>query len=597
MVTDIEHDRGRPATPAARDAFLTSGTVGTGVREVIEQSWRRSAGHGVDPSGLTPAFHESPADPRLLACVDTVVGQLLKTMGAEPISIIFAAPTGQVLRRFCSDAALATHLERVSLVPGFDYAEGAVGTNGIGTAIQRDEATLIVGPEHFCEELTVFGCAGAPVRHPVSRALVGVVDLTCAADRANSLLLTYAQTIAERIEMELLGQVGAKELALLRDYLVACRHATGPIVALNADLVMMNHHAQQALTSSDRAALLARTSDASGVVRPTTYVADLPSGSVARMDYRPTFWGPDLAGGIFRIAVQAGRSGSAKVASKPNRLPGLAGTSPAWRRTAGQLRDSMVNHQWVVIDGENGVGKYALARATHYAESPERHFRMVDAAVAGADPDAWLAGVAEDLDGAPGTLVIRHLNLLPDDLVGPLSGLLVEQAASSRLMDGHWVVATRDIEAGNLEVEGRLVPIFDATITLDALRHRSEDVRAIAPLMLRQLAPTSDLHITARALNQMQRHPWPGNLHQLLDVLRKVVRTKRRGEVELADLPPEIMAVGRRRLSPLESLERDAIATALRHHGGNKSTAAEHLGMSRATIYRKIREYGITTDL
>jgi transcriptional regulator of acetoin/glycerol metabolism len=55
------------------------------------------------------------------------------------------------------------------------------------------------------------------------------------------------------------------------------------------------------------------------------------------------------------------------------------------------------------------------------------------------------------------------------------------------------------------------------------------------------------------------------------------------------------MAVGRRTLTPLESLERDAITQALIDHGGNKGQAAEHLGMSRATIYRKIRGYNIDT--
>ena len=78
-------------------------------------------------------------------------------------------------------------------------------------------------------------------------------------------------------------------------------------------------------------------------------------------------------------------------------------------------------------------------------------------------------------------------------------------------------------------------------------------------------------------------------------VLRRVLAAKRTGTIELADLPPECMAVGRRTLTPLESLERDAITQALIDHGGNKGQAAEHLGMSRATIYRKIRGYNIDT--
>jgi len=61
------------------------------------------------------------------------------------------------------------------------------------------------------------------------------------------------------------------------------------------------------------------------------------------------------------------------------------------------------------------------------------------------------------------------------------------------------------------------------------------------------------------------------------------------------DLPPECWTVSRRLLSPLESMERDAIVQALLDSGNNKVKAAGSLGMSRATIYRKIHEYGIVT--
>ena len=65
--------------------------------------------------------------------------------------------------------------------------------------------------------------------------------------------------------------------------------------------------------------------------------------------------------------------------------------------------------------------------------------------------------------------------------------------------------------------------------------------------------------------------------------------------VELADLPPECRATTRRQLTPIEALERDAIVDALSMYDGDKQAAAAALGMSRATIYRKIREYGIVT--
>jgi transcriptional regulator of acetoin/glycerol metabolism len=78
-------------------------------------------------------------------------------------------------------------------------------------------------------------------------------------------------------------------------------------------------------------------------------------------------------------------------------------------------------------------------------------------------------------------------------------------------------------------------------------------------------------------------------------VLKQVVHHKRTGTIHPGDLPPEYWTVSRRLLSPLQSMERDAIVQALLDSRGNKAKTAESLGMSRATIYRKIRQYGIVT--
>ena len=92
------------------------------------------------------------------------------------------------------------------------------------------------------------------------------------------------------------------------------------------------------------------------------------------------------------------------------------------------------------------------------------------------------------------------------------------------------------------------------------------------------------------------RSSWPGNIEQLWQVLRRTVHHRRTGSIRPQDLPPETRTVSRRLLSPLESIERDAIVQSLMDSDGNKARAADSLGMSRATIYRKIHEYGIVTS-
>ena len=96
-------------------------------------------------------------------------------------------------------------------------------------------------------------------------------------------------------------------------------------------------------------------------------------------------------------------------------------------------------------------------------------------------------------------------------------------------------------------------------------------------------------------MHLLLRSNWPGNTEQLRQVRRQVARHRRTGTIHPGDLPPECWSVSRRLLSPLESIERDAIVQTLLDHHGSKTKGAGSLGMSRATIYRKIHQYGIIT--
>ena len=91
------------------------------------------------------------------------------------------------------------------------------------------------------------------------------------------------------------------------------------------------------------------------------------------------------------------------------------------------------------------------------------------------------------------------------------------------------------------------------------------------------------------------RSRWPGNTEQLWQVIRRVVQGWRTGSIRRAELPPECWTVSRRLLSPLESMERDSDRAEPARLQGQQGQGAESLGMSGATIYRKIHEYGIVT--
>jgi transcriptional regulator of acetoin/glycerol metabolism len=94
-------------------------------------------------------------------------------------------------------------------------------------------------------------------------------------------------------------------------------------------------------------------------------------------------------------------------------------------------------------------------------------------------------------------------------------------------------------------------------------------------------------------LRALSRAPWPGNVRQLAGSLRYADAHRSGPLIEETDLPPSLLSRSQHPLSAWESTERDLIVQALLDHGGDKAKAAKALGISRATIYRKITAYGI----
>jgi transcriptional regulator of acetoin/glycerol metabolism len=124
------------------------------------------------------------------------------------------------------------------------------------------------------------------------------------------------------------------------------------------------------------------------------------------------------------------------------------------------------------------------------------------------------------------------------------------------------------------------------------LRHRIEDLEELVPMLLSELT-RGEIRMDGEAMRQLSKLPWPGNIAQLRSVLAETVTRQRSGAIGIDKLPAECRSITRRKLTRLEAMERDAIVRSLSENDGSKADAAEALGMSRATIYRKIKDFGI----
>jgi len=387
------------------------------------------------------------------------------------------------------------------------------------------------------------------------------------------------------------------------------------VFALNNDVVMMNDHARHVLDPGDREVLLGYASEVLAAGDTNALQVELPTGLTARMHCRPAGSGglAGAAGGVVHIKLlePTRPAGDGPLPARMF-LPGLVGSGVLWLRSAQQVHESYEAGEWLVLEGEPGVGKLALARAAHQHSNPARRFDVFDAAETGARD--LLMSIRNALQDAEGYVVIRHVDLLAPRQARalatalrkarsrPVTDRIAERVISQR--EAHRVVPEREVAERRMWVGvtltngGAALPellrLFPTTVVVPPLRHHIEDLPELSEFFLGKLSKRGRLTCSPEAMKLLMRSSWAGNVEQLWQVIRRIVQRRRVGSIRPADLPPECWTVSRRLLSPLEALERDAIVQRLLDTDGNKARAAESLGLSRATIYRKIYEYGIS---
>jgi transcriptional regulator of acetoin/glycerol metabolism len=589
-----------PALARTRVQFLTEETVEPDrVRQPILASWWRSRQLRVAADRIDlPYIVDQDLDTPLIHAAKPVLERLGDQLDGQPISLILTDPTGVVLTQRTGDPDLHRHLESVELVPGFSYGERFVGTNGIGTALEDGRPTHVFGHEHYAENLEDLACAGAPIQHPISGKTIGAIDLTCWRKDAGQLLIALARTTAEQVRQALLTHSNIRELALFQAYLRTCRRTTGIVMAFNDDVVMMNDRARRLLDPADQAVLLGHATQALAEGRrASAATVALPTGGKVRLQCRSVAdqgQGAVSVGGVLSVKLIENDEGSDTVmATLPMFLPGVVGSAPLWLRCCHDVDASYVRGEWLVLAGERGVGKGTLARCVHQRRHPTGRVHTLGAEdVTDAD---WGDGLRRELlDDPVDALVIRQVDRLPAAQLAELVTVL-RQVRSRGGSDMPWLAVTLTPDAETNQDLAELLAFFPRTVQVPPLRRHVDDLNELVPLFLSKIRHGGQLTCSPAALHLLMRATWPGNTSQLFQVLKQVACHRRTGSIQPSDLPAEFRAVTRRPLNRLESMERDAIVHSLEDADGNKVRAAQFLGMSRATLYRKIHEYGIVT--
>ena len=187
------------------------------VRQDILASWQRCV-------GLRPDRFEVPYQPdldddgALRWAAAPILDQVADELEGAGVGLLLTDARGQVVDRRAADTGILTRLDRIELAPGFLYSEDLIGTNAIGTAIARQAPSVVTGTEHFADALTSMACAAIPVTDGAGE-MIGVIDLTCAAEDFNPVLLPFAKRAAREIGHRLREGVNPRLVLPARSWL------------------------------------------------------------------------------------------------------------------------------------------------------------------------------------------------------------------------------------------------------------------------------------------------------------------------------------------------------------------------------------------
>ena len=530
---------------------------------------------------------------------------------------------------FLGDLVFEPSLRKAGLYLGADWSEQHAGTCGVGTCISTGEALTVHLDDHFDATHIPLTCTSAPVYDAQGRltAVLDISQLSSAQPKESQhLALQLVKVYAHHVE-------NAAFLHGFRNDWILRLAAAPQFLDVSPEYLLALDAAGRVIGHNRRAQLLLEAEAGAGRVlgQPVERLFNLRFDELGRfVPLRPSDQRALTLAGSGRVLFMLASPPPVRWAAPqglpaaerrlPAALAALSGGDPALDRQierAARLVNSPVS---VLLTGETGTGKEYFAKALHQAS--ERRHRPFVAVNCAAIPETLIEselfghlpgsfsgalakgkrGLIQEADG--GTLFLDEIGDMPRDLQGRLLRVLAERevlpigATKPVPVDIRVVAAThRDLEQCVREGSFRddlYYRLNGAHLALPPLRER-RDLAWLVQRMLGDDAP----QLSARAGAALHAHRWPGNLRELRNVIEYARAVCSDGLIDLDDLPDAIGAA-----PPVpddaapaphhpHSPEAALLLQYLRAAQWNVSGVARQLGVSRMTLYRRMKRMGI----
>ncbi|PTR27027.1 sigma-54-dependent Fis family transcriptional regulator [Pseudomonas sp. GV085] len=520
--------------------------------------------------------------------------------------------------------------ERAGLWLGADWSEACEGTNGIGTCLVERQSLTIHQDEHFRGRHTGLTCSASPVFDPHGE-LLAVLDVSSARRDASRQSQFHTMALvnlsAKMIEScyflrcfdnqwLLRFHLQAESVGLFSEGLLAF-DGEGRICAVNQSALNLLGHIRGGLLGKPVEAFFDCSLDELLGRASTNAAASWP---LRTRDGRKLF---AVLRGEARRPLPTPLVPAAKVAQAP-RLSGICLDDAALQADFRKALRVYERDVPLLINGETGSGKEAFAKAVHHAsQRADKAFVALNCAAipeslieselfgyrggsfTGARKEG-MRGKLQQADGGtlfldeigdmPLAMQTRLLRVLEDRQVVPIGG--EPESVNVRIISATHRNLLDRVQDGSFR-EDLYYRLNGLEVALPALRDRSDKSRLL-DFLLAEEAGGETVLIDGPAREALLGFAWPGNVRQLRNVLRTLAALCEDGRIGLEDLPamirqarPVVSTIEEASEHPLEDAERLALLAALEQTRWHMTHTAEQLGVSRNTLYRKLRKHGI----
>lgn len=622
--------------------FHETSRTGEEVRPVIAESWKRCKAVGVDPwkeSGdlVSPEELEARLAARktLVSIARPLMESIYSIIKSSVYSIVLSDQEGVILHVVLNEH-IEPHSKKINFVVGAKWDEWSVGTNAMGTALAEDKPIQIVGGEHYCRAHHAWTCSAAPI-HDSSGAVIGCLDLSGKAEDDHIHTFGIAVSAAKSIE-EQLSIMETDQLmntvfdSILDGLMIIDNHFR--IKKTNsrlASILMLN---PEELLDLDARSLLKDTEVEETVLKhggSLNYPDCTLKVKRNRIDCMLRVFPYEFDGGVQGAVLLVREAG--QVRKEVNQLAGFKASycfddiitrHPAMLEIISFAKRIAGTNCTVLIEGESGTGKELFAQSIH-SESGRSDgpfiavncaalpHDLVESELFGYERGAFTGALRE---GSPGKFELADGGTIFLDEIGELP--LEIQAKLLRVLDNHKVrriggkhersLDVRVIAATNRNLAEEVARksyrsdlyyrLNVISLRLLPLRERTVDIPELAEWFLKVL--NRDNAGPAKSMSPAFREAlaaidWPGNVRELQNAVQRAFYLS-----EGTLLAPSGLAMPPRTSAPvplpgksLQQLEEESIRMALAECAGSAASAARLLGISRSSIYRKAKEYGI----